>query len=59
MCYENLKEITRQAIINILIQHFEADFKPQNPEFRINHENFHPCSMCSLSLLHGAASILI
>ena len=36
-----------------LIQHFEADFlckvslttesQPQNPEFRNNSENFHPC----------------
>ena len=29
-----------------LIQHFEADFlwsQPQNPEFRNNPENFHPC----------------
>ena len=30
-----------------LIQHFEADIlsesQPQNPEFRNNPENFHPC----------------
>ena len=31
----------REAIINFLIQHFEADFLwPQNSELEINHENF-------------------
>ena len=36
----------REAIMVSLIQHFKADFlwsQPQNPEFRNNPENFHPC----------------
>ena len=32
-----------EAIKTCLIQHFEAR-KSQNPEFRNNHENFHPCN---------------
>ena len=39
-------ELIIEAIVISLIQHFEADFlwsQPQNPEFRINPENFHPC----------------
>ena len=46
--------------MNSLIQHFEAHFQPQNPEFRINPENFHPRSLdkplsCSYSYeLHSS-----
>ena len=42
-------ENSSEAILIILIQHFEVDFlwkiesQPQNPEFRINPENLHPC----------------
>ena len=28
---------------HFMFQNFEADFKPQNPEFKNNHERFHPC----------------
>ena len=38
--------MVQEAIMLSLIQHFEADFlwkNPQNPEFRNNPENFHPC----------------
>ena len=42
MCLDNLKSI-REAIIIALIQHFKS--QPQNPEFRINPENFHPCKV--------------
>ena len=31
--------------MSFLIQHFEADFQPKNPEFRNNPENFHPCTL--------------
>ena len=39
-------KLIRESIILCLIQHFGAGFlwsQPQNPEFRINPENFHPC----------------
>ena len=32
-----------------LIQHFDADFRPQNPEFNNNPENFHPCILYHLN----------
>ena len=43
-----VKCLDRKTIIISLIQHFEADFlwnfsHPQNPKFRNNPENFHPC----------------
>ena len=36
-------KLIKEAIIISFIQHFEAESQPQNPEFRINPENFHPC----------------
>ena len=29
-----------------MFQNFEADFQPQNHEFKNNHERFHPCISC-------------
>ena len=38
-----LKSKIKFLFCSVLIQHFEADFQPQNPEFRNNPLNFHPC----------------
>ena len=55
---EGWVQVFREAIIINLIQDFEADFpqkvnlkipdvesQPQNPEFTINPEIFHPCML--------------
>ena len=44
-------KLNQKTIITCRIQHFEADFlwNPENPEFRKNPENFHPC-VCDVLL---------
>ena len=51
----NEKQLENSKLVVCLIQYFEADLismesQPQNPEFRNNPENFHPCG---LVILHG------
>ena len=38
-------KLNQKSYYYLRIQYFEADFlnQPQNPEFRNNPENFHPC----------------
>ena len=53
-CVKIILKLIIEAIIISLIQHFEES-QPQNPEFRIDPENFHPCNFKILTNLQMLA----
>ena len=60
-CQIKLIIIQRNCYNNLPISVFEADFienQPQNPEFRINPENYHPGSFKIFPVIHKNGDLL-